>query len=132
MSGPEASPADFQLALDAMRDGVILWSPGGRLVVGNQTVARLMGMPPALVVRGATRLDLMTFLARRGDYGPTDDPDGLARDLSDRFGTGEVSALTRRLPDGRFLRALSRRLDDGRVLVIYEEVPAEAASVSVS
>lgn len=54
MSGPEGNPADVQLALDAMRDGVILWSAGGWFVVGNQTVARLMGMPAALVVMGAT------------------------------------------------------------------------------
>ena len=53
-------------------------------------------------------VDVMTHLARRGDYGPTDDPDGLARELSDRFASGAVTSLTRRLPDGRHLRADAR------------------------
>ena len=119
--------ADYQLALDAMRDGVALWSQDGTLLVCNAGVADLMNIPRDLMRPGATRLDLMTFLARRGDYGPTDDPDALARKLSSGFGAGEVQSLTRRLPDGRFLRADARLLSDGRSLVTYREVDGPAA-----
>lgn len=114
--------ADFQLALDAMRDGVALWSADGHLLVHNNAAADLMNIPRDIVRPGAARLDVMTFLARRGDYGPTDDPAALARKLSDGFGRGEVKSLTRRLPDGRYLRADARRLADGRSLVTYQEV----------
>ena len=112
-----------------MRDGVILWSQDGRLLVANQAVARLMDLPTELVRSGVQRLEIMTFLARRGDYGSTEDPDGLARDLSDRFGSGEVPALTRRLPDGRLIRALSRRLEGGRLIVTYQDVTENADHV---
>jgi len=118
--------ADFQLALDAMRDGVALWSQDGRLIVSNTAAADLMGIPRDLVRPGAARLDVMTFLARRGDYGPTDDPAALARKLSSGFGAGEVKSLTRRLPDGRYLRADARLLADGRSLVTYCEVSGPA------
>jgi two-component system sensor histidine kinase/response regulator len=119
--------ADFQLALDAMRDGVALWSADGHLLVHNTAAADLMDIPRDLVRPGVARLDVMTFLARRGDYGPTDDPAALARKLSVGFGQGEVKSLTRRLPDGRYLRADARLLGDGRSLVTYREVsgPAE-------
>jgi PAS domain-containing protein len=122
-SAGSAEIADLQLALDAMRDGVALWSEDGRLLVRNNAAADLMGIPRDLVRPGAARLDVMTFLARRGDYGVTDNPDALARKLSDGFGEGEVKTLTRRLPDGRYLRADARRLADGRSLVTYCEVP---------
>ena len=86
-----------------------------------------MNIPRDIVRPGVARLEVMTYLARRGDYGPTDDPAALARKLSSGFGQGEVTSLTRRLPDGRYLRADARRLADGRSLVTYCEVsgPAE-------
>lgn len=119
--------ADYQLALDAMRDGVALWSADGRLMVANTAASALMNIPPGIVRRGVERVEVMTYLARRGDYGPTDDPAALARKLSSGFGQGDVKSLTRRLPDGRYLRADARRLGDGRSLVTYCEVtgPAE-------
>ena len=127
MTKDSASLADYQLALDAMRDGVALWSADGRLVVANASASTLMNIPPGIVRPGVERLEMMTFFARRGDYGPTDDPDALARKLSAGFGQGEVTSLTRKLPDGRYVRADGRRLPDGRSLVTYREVsgPAE-------
>jgi len=49
----------------------------------------------------------MAYMARRGDYGATDDPERRAEELSDQFAKGAIS-LTRRLPDGRYLRADSQ------------------------
>jgi PAS domain-containing protein len=118
--------ADYQLALDAMRDGVALWSADGRLLVANTAASTLMSIPPGVIYPGVARLDVMTFLAQRGDYGPTDDPAALARKLSTGFGAGEVSSLTRKLPDGRYVRADARRLADGRSLVTYCEVDGPA------
>jgi PAS domain-containing protein len=118
--------ADFQLALDAMRDGVALWSADGRLMVTNAAASALMNVPPGIVRPGVERLEVMTFFARRGDYGTADDPDALARKLSAGFGQGEVTSLTRKLPDGRYVRADGRRLPDGRSLVTYCEVDGPA------
>jgi two-component system, sensor histidine kinase and response regulator len=120
------SAADLQLALDAMRDGVILWSADGRLLIANAAVGRLFDLPATLVARGVSRAEVMAFMARRGDYGPTDDPDRLAKDLSDRFASGAVASLTRRLPDGRHVRADARPVEGGRLVVTYQDVqPAE-------
>ena len=44
------------------------------------------------------------------------------RASSSGFGAGEVTSLTRKLPDGRYVRADGRRLPDGRSLVTYREV----------
>ena len=121
-----ADIADYQLALDAMRDGVALWSADGRLMVANAAASSLMNIPPGIIRPGLERLEMMTFFARRGDYGPTDDPDALAKKLSAGFGAGEVTSLTRKLPDGRYVRADGRRLPDGRSLVTYREVGAAA------
>lgn len=126
MADSEPGAADFQLALDAVRDGVVLWSADGRVLVANAAVSRLMGLPEGLVATGVRRVDVMTYLARRGDYGPTDDPEGLAAELSNRFATGAVASLTRRLPDGRHLRADARPVAGGRLVVTYQDVqPAE-------
>ena len=127
MRGTEPSPNDFQLALDAMRDGVILWSADGRAVVANAAASRLFGLPDGLLRRGTPRVDVMTYLARRGDYGETDDPERLAAELSGRFASGAVTSLTRRLPDGRHLRADACPVEGGRLLVTYREVEAPAA-----
>ena len=126
MTEGSADIADYQLALDAMRDGVALWSADGRLMVANAAASALMNIPPGIVRPGVARLEVMTFFARRGDYGPTGDPDALARKLSVGFGQGEVTSLTRKLPDGRYVRADGRRLPDGRSLVTYREVDGPA------
>ena len=128
MGGVAPDPADFQLALDAVRDGVIVWDAEGRALVANAAASRLFGLPDGLLTTGARRVDVMTYLARRGDYGATDDPDRPARELSDRFATGAVTSLTRRLPDGRHLRADARPAGGGRLVVTYREVqPSEAS-----
>ena len=110
-----------------MRDGVALWTADGHLLVTNAAASSLMNTPPGVIYPGVSRLEVMTFFARRGDYGPTDDPDALALKLSSGFGAGAVNSLTRKLPDGRYVRADGRRLPDGRSLVTYREVegPAE-------
>lgn len=113
---------DLQLALDAMRDGVALWSPEGRLLVCNRAAGDLMRAPPGLIRPGVLRADVMTFFAERGDYGPTDDPAGRARVLSDRFGLGSVTSLPRIIPDGRVIQADAQLLPDGRSLVTYREL----------
>jgi two-component system, sensor histidine kinase and response regulator len=118
--------ADFQLALDAMRDGVALWTADGRLLVTNAAASSLMNIPPGVIYAGVSRLEVMTFMARRGDYGPTDEPEALARKLSAGFGAGDVTSLTRKLPDGRYVRADGRHLPDGRSLVTYREVEGPA------
>jgi PAS domain-containing protein len=119
---------DFQLALDAVRDGVVVWDADGRALVTNAAASRLFGLPDGLLRTGARRLDVITFLARRGDYGATEDPDCLARELSDRFAKGSITSLTRRLPDGRYLRADARPACGGRLVVTYQEVqPSEAS-----
>ena len=104
--------ADYQLALDAMRDGVALWSADGRLMVANAAASTLMNIPPGMIRPGLERLEMMIFFARRGDYGPTDDPDALARKLSAGFGQGEVKSLdaqTARRPLRARRRAAARR-----------------------
>ena len=116
------SAADLQLALDSVSEGVIVWDSQGRLLVANAAVARLFALPEGLVVRGSRRVDVMAYMARRGDYGPSDDPERLAQELSDRFGAGTVTTLTRRLPDGRHVRADSRPAERGRLVVTYREV----------
>ena len=97
--GPDAriqpSAQDLQLALDSLEDGVIVWDSEGRLLVANASVARVFDLPPDLVSLASRRVDLMAYMARRGDYGPTDDPARLAQELSDRFATGAVRTLTR-------------------------------------
>lgn len=128
--GGSSNIADFQLALDAMTDGVALWTADGHLMVTNSAASTLMNIPPGVIYPGVARLKVMTFMARRGDYGPTDDPEALAKKLSSGFGAGAVSSLTRKLPDGRYVRADGRILPDGRSLVTYREVegPAEMNS----
>ena len=74
--GGSSDIADFQLALDAMRDGVALWSADGRTLVTNTAASTLMSVPPGIVRPGVERLEVMTYFATRGDYGPTDDPAG--------------------------------------------------------
>jgi PAS domain-containing protein len=124
---PAPSSADFQLVLDALDEGAILWNRDGRVLVANAAASRLFGLPDGLVVRGARRVNVMTYMARRGDYGATDDPERLAKELSDRFATGAITSLTRRLPDGRHVRADAQPFEDGRLLVIYREAPGADA-----
>jgi PAS domain-containing protein len=118
----EPSAADYQLALDALRDGVIVWDADGRALVANAAVSRLFILPEGLLATGTRRVDMMTYFARRGDYGETADPDRLAAELSDRFASGAVTTLTRRLPDGRHIRADARPASGGRLVVTYQEV----------
>src|SRR5215207_258508 len=92
--------ADFQLVLDALHEGAILWTSDGRVLVANAAASRLFELPDGLIVRGARRTEVMAYMARRGDYGATDDPERGAQELSDQFARGAITSLTRRLRDG--------------------------------
>ena len=43
-------------------------------MVVNAAASTLMRVPPGIIRPGLERLEMMIFFARRGDYGPTDDP----------------------------------------------------------
>ena len=56
MADIEPSVADFQLALDALRDGVIVWDAEGRALVANAAASRLFGLPDGLLKRALAPL----------------------------------------------------------------------------
>ena len=69
----------MQSVLDNMSDGVTLFDADFRCKFVNQRLLHFLQLPAEVVQAGTTLLDILRYQAKRGDFGPPDDAEALAR-----------------------------------------------------
>ena len=111
----------LQELLDELPVGVALVDESLHFVVSNGACARLLDVPPEMLLPGMSLEHLYRHNARRGEFGPGDVEEivdsrmDLARNRIQRD-------FERTRQDGKTLHILSKALPDGNMLTVYTDV----------
>ncbi|OYW10425.1 MAG: hypothetical protein B7Z53_01070 [Rhodospirillales bacterium 12-71-4] len=113
----QAARETHELVLDAMHDGLVLWSADLRVRLLNRELAGYYGIPADLARPGADGREILRMMIRRGDYGPPPAPGPAEEALLDSrvqrilHPTGEPDI--RQAPSGDWLELTRQKLADG-------------------
>ena len=75
----EQARSIMQSVLDNMSDGVTLFDSNYRLKFTNQRLVDFLKLPSDVIEPGVSLLDILRFQAKRGDFGPIEEAEKLAR-----------------------------------------------------
>ncbi|TSE35365.1 sensor domain-containing protein [Tepidimonas charontis] len=117
-------------ALDILRTlvanipvGVSMVDGALRLQVWNERLLELLELPRALFEQpGVTLVDILRFNIERGEYGPTDDPEGMLEEMRSRALRFEPHEFERVRPNGRVLHIRGQPLATGGFVTVYADV----------
>ncbi len=104
----------LQSVLNTLGGGVIIFDSHLRVVTSNALAQELLDMPAELMKPGQDWIESVRYAAERGDYGPGDAEEHVARVIG-LFGPGEAYSLTRQRPDGAVLEIHGRPIENGFV-----------------
>ena len=120
----EVQRALLAQVIDSMDSMVVLAEPDGRILMSNGREREVLGFTEADTA-GMTHLrDAYGHMAARGDFGKIADPKAFGEERQRMVLTGELTQITRRLPDGRWVQFTLRLIDGGRVISIARDVTA--------
>ncbi len=116
----EDQKALLQNTLENMGEGLSVFERDGRLTAWNARFASLLKFPGPL--ENATLHDVLLYQARRGDFGPIDDPEREARERLDAFYLDVPTVFERVLATGSVLQICRRAMPDGGVVTLYSDI----------
>ena len=99
----EQARSIMQSVLDNMSDGVTLFDSDYRLKFTNQRLVDFLKLPPEAVEPGLSLLDILRYQAKRGDFGPVEEAEKLARARFEFITKPGGCYFERRTADGRHL-----------------------------
>src|SRR5262249_52862494 len=118
----------LQTVLDNMTDGVMLFgnqvdeSTARPLRFINKKILEIHRYTSEDVHPGMLSTDIVRFLVKRGDFGPTDDVEGLVRQHNDRVLDPGGCHYERRTPNGRYVEFDFMPIADGSVLSVQRDI----------
>src|SRR5262249_33116944 len=116
-----------QSILDNLSDGVVLADKNFDLKFANRHFAEFLQMPAELARPGRSAYDVLRFLARRGDFGPSEREKDVERIVQDRAAIIRApggARYERRMGNGRYVELNFQRLADESVLGLYRDITA--------
>ena len=111
----------LQSTLENVRQGISVFDRELRLVCWNRRFRDLLELPAALGSVGVTLPEIMRFNAERGEYGPGNPDDLVARQLELFLGDGE-SVLEYRRPNGTVLEVRRSPMPGGGYVTTYSDI----------
>ena len=112
----------LQTVLDNMSDSVTLWDKDFRWQFSNRAHLEMRKYPSELLRVGAPGRDMIRFLAGRGDFGATDDTEGMVDEIVAGMRKPGGNRYERRMPGGRHLELTFKPIEDGSLLGIYRDI----------
>ncbi len=112
----------MQTVLDNMTDGVMLFGKDTRLKFLNQRIMEIHRYTTEEVRPGMMAADIVRFLVKRGDFGPTDDAERLVHDHVARVLGPRGCHYERRTPNGRYVEFDFIPLSDGSILSVQRDI----------
>jgi PAS domain S-box-containing protein len=118
----------LQTVLDNMTDGVMLF---GNQLKGttdrplrfiNRKILEIHRYTSEDVHPGMLSSDIVRFLVKRGDFGPTEDVETLVRQHNDRVLDPAGSHYERRTPNGRYIEFDFMPISDGGILSVQRDI----------
>jgi signal transduction histidine kinase/CheY-like chemotaxis protein/HPt (histidine-containing phosphotransfer) domain-containing protein len=120
----DAKTAQLEATLAGMTDGVAMVDPEHCLMEWNDQFSDISGVPPSLLRVGLTMEDMIRIQAERGEFGPVDVEQEIARRMI-LLRTGRLTETTERArPDGRIIELRRNYLPDGGMVTLYTDITA--------
>ncbi len=125
LDGVELDSQFIQRSLDEMDQGLSVYDADLRLIMCNARFGEILRLPPELAAPGVTLEQLATFGAARGDYGPGDEAELVARRL-ELARSREAHRFERSLEDGAVtLEVRSTPLSNGGLITTYTDISGQ-------
>ncbi len=105
--------------LDNMSHGVAMFDRDMKLAARNRLFEDMLELPASFFAGGPTYIDIIRYLAERGEYGAIDIEKHLARVLGDVDRNYEIE---RTRPDGTVLEIRHNSLPGGGFVAIYSDI----------
>jgi signal transduction histidine kinase/ActR/RegA family two-component response regulator len=112
----------LQTVLDSMSEGIVLFDKDLRLRFINHELVAVQGYPAEVARPGTSVYDVVRFQAERGDFGPAEDIDLLARRHAAMLLTPGGTRYERRTASGRFVEFSFKPLDGGGLLALSRDI----------
>src|SRR2546421_4101632 len=118
----DRSRAIIQTVLDNMNDGVMLFDKDMCWQFTNRQLMDFQRFTPEIAGPGVSAHDILTFQAKRGDFGPIAKAD-IEPEVQRRLSIMRVGAhYERRTASGQFIEFTFKPLDDGGLLAVYRDI----------
>ncbi len=111
---------DLNLALDNMRQGLLMFDESARVVVCNQRYIEMYGLSPDVVKTGSTLSEVIRHGTERGSF--FGDPEDLSASLLKRISSGEVRNVCLNTADGRTVNVIERAVPGGGWVVTHDYI----------
>jgi len=112
----------FQLILDNMTDGVMMFDKDFRWQMTNRQLMEFQRFTPEVARPGISGHDILRFQAQRGDFGPSDDIEQLVDERAALMLKPGGNRYERRTAGGRYIEFNFKPLPDGGLLAIYRDL----------
>ena len=93
-----------------------------RLVVSNRRFQEMFDLPDNLIQPGALFEDTIRYLAKRGDYGPTNDVEAIVTARVEQALAFEPHYLERIRPNGQVISIEGAPLSQGGWVAVYTDI----------
>ena len=122
-----ATSSSLLATQENMAQGILVFDRDGRLTHANGRFMELLDLPDRLSVPGCSLVEILTFRAERGDFGPGD-PEQLVRQRSAVVGRGEPVVVEETRPSGAATLIEGKPMPGGGLVVTCTEIKrADAA-----
>ncbi|AWJ84139.1 hypothetical protein TSH58p_11755 [Azospirillum sp. TSH58] len=111
----------LEATFSAMSQGLVVWSADGHFLTCNRRLREMLDLPDDALHPGLSMAGFLRFMAERGEFGPGDTAEIVARHLAYLRPEG-VSRIERTRPDGRVLEITASFLPDRSVLMTYTDI----------
>ncbi|TWA84425.1 PAS domain S-box-containing protein [Azospirillum brasilense] len=111
----------LEATFSAMSQGLVVWSADYHFLTCNRRLREMLDLPGDALHPGLSMAGFLRFMAERGEFGPGDTADIVARHLTNLRPEG-VSRIERTRPDGRVLEITAGFLPDRSVLMTYTDI----------
>ena len=112
----------MQSVLDNMSDGVTLFDPDFRMKFTNQALIDFIKLSPEMAQPGVSLLDILRFQAKRGDFGPVEQAEELARSRFGFISKPGGAYFERRTAEGLHLEFRFVPLSNGDTIVVTRDI----------
>jgi PAS domain-containing protein len=107
--------------------GIGVFDAQSRLVYSNESFRALRSLPETFCAPGTALIDIIRFIAARGDYG-ADEIERLVRDRFAEATSGKHWEIEQDIPAGRLLQISHTPTPDGGVTITYADVTEARAT----
>jgi diguanylate cyclase (GGDEF)-like protein len=116
----QAQNVRFDIAINNMTQGLLLFDSESRLIVCNQSYIAMYGLSPDIVRPGITLRDLVSHRKQIGSF--NGDVDEYCNNLSRGLLEGKTSHNQTKTPDGRTILIVNKPVDGGGWAATHEDI----------